>query len=172
MTPIGSPRVPSTVGSSLATPVTRNDAGPDDSALAARLASPRLLCLPAMPLPPLHATPAECPAAARAAFALRCRDDRQRAPFAGSCLCCRSCFVSSSVLSCECCFCCLLLVDSHPLRPIPTNLGLCLFAGILRALGPSLGPGRVNRPNVAQHIAWIFRRSRIACSGPVRISMF
>ena len=91
MTPIGSPRVPPTAGSSsLATPVTRNDAGPDDSALAARLASP------AMPpshaaATPLHATPAECPAAAIAAIALR----RQRAPFA---LCCRSCFVSSSVL--------------------------------------------------------------------------
>ena len=41
MTPIGSPRVPSTVGSSLVTPVAR-DAEPDDSAHAARLPTPAM----------------------------------------------------------------------------------------------------------------------------------
>ena len=55
MTPIGAPRVPSTVGSSLVTPVARNDAEPDDSSLAARLAIPASLAAAT----PLHATPAE-----------------------------------------------------------------------------------------------------------------
>ena len=39
VTPIGSPRVPSTVGSSLVTPVARDAVEPDDSAHAARCAS-------------------------------------------------------------------------------------------------------------------------------------
>ena len=58
MTPIGSPRVPSTVGSSLVTPVARNDAEPGDSALAARLTSPAMPASLAAATPS-HGTPAE-----------------------------------------------------------------------------------------------------------------
>ena len=58
MTPIGSPRVPSTVGSLLVTPVARDAAEPDDSAHAARLATPAMpASFAAATLP--HGTPAE-----------------------------------------------------------------------------------------------------------------
>ena len=56
--PIGSPRVPSTVGSSLVTPVVRDSAEPDDSTPAARLATPAMPASFADASPP-HATPAE-----------------------------------------------------------------------------------------------------------------
>ncbi|OLP89831.1 Kinesin-like protein KIF2A [Symbiodinium microadriaticum] len=58
MTPIGSPRVPSTVGSSLVMPVARDAAEPDDSAPAARLATPAVPAGCAAATPP-HAMPAE-----------------------------------------------------------------------------------------------------------------
>ena len=58
MTQIGSPPVPSTVVSSLETPVARNDAAPDDGAHTARLASPAIPASLAAATPS-HATPAE-----------------------------------------------------------------------------------------------------------------
>ena len=120
MTRIGSPRVPSTVGSSLVTPVARNDAEPDDSALAARLASP------AMRLPRLCIAASALCAATITGNAHHSQPHALAADRALPALPCFSARAASAATA----------RDSHLLRRISTT-------PILRAFGPSLGPGRV-----------------------------
>ncbi|CAE7624163.1 Clec16a [Symbiodinium sp. CCMP2592] len=130
-TPIGSPRVPSTVGSSLVTPVARDVVEPDDSAHASRCTAPAshaslarsaslLASLPAEDdqRAQHHATPLPCSAAA--AFATPGTMHAGMLPASAT----------ARLLP-------LLPAFSASAHPV-----LCPFAEIQRALGPSVRAGR------------------------------
>ena len=135
MIPIGSPRVPSTCGSSLVTPVARNDDS-DAGAHAACLASPATPACHAAAAPP-HAKPC-----------CRGRSECQRFPM------CRLCHVLLllSIAFCLHCLAFLRLLRMLPLllrttlfpRPTHTSLALSPSGGMLRAPEPSSGLGRTH----------------------------
>ena len=164
MFPISSPRVPSTCGSSLVTPVARTkklDAGAS-AACHASPATPRLPRLPAT-LPPRPRMPRLPPRSIRVPpqWLALCRDH-----ILPCCMCrlCHACLLATIAF----CLHCLLFLRLPPLllqvlrtlpfiRPILTSLALSTCVGIVRALGPSLGPGmtigdarlRTHRPRFA-----------------------
>ena len=133
--PIGSPRVPSTVGSSLVTPVARDVVEPDDSAHAARCASHASLARSAIAT--LLASPAE---------------DDQSAPLHVPLLPCTACAtpgtINASMPAADArplpAFSASAASAAHPFASLPTDFppALCPFVGTQRAPGPSLVPGQ------------------------------
>ena len=129
VTPIGSPRVPSTVGSSLVTPVARDAVEPDDSAHAARCASHASLARSANAT--LLASPAE---------------DDQSAPLHVPLLPCTASATLGTInastpaadaraLPALPAFSASAASAAHPFASFPS-------VGIQRAPGPYLGPGQ------------------------------
>ena len=124
-TPIGSPRVPSTVGSSLVTRAARDDVEPDDSAHAAPCAS--------------HASLAR---SANASLLASPAEDDQSAPMHVPLLPCTA-FATPGTMNAS-----LPAADTRPcFAPFfPPDRFLVLSSvpsrGIQRAPGPSLGPDR------------------------------
>ena len=137
-TPIGSPRVPSTVGSSLVTPVARDAVEPDESAHAARCAShaslarsanATLLASPAEDdqSAPLHVPLLPCPA-----FATPGTMNASMPAADARALPALPAFSASAASA------------AHPFASLPTDFppALCPFVGTQRAPGPSLVPGQ------------------------------
>ena len=136
-TPIGSPRVPSTVGSSLVTPVARDAVEPHESAHAARCASHASLArfanasLLASPAEDDESAPLHVPLLPCTAFATPGTINASMPAADARALPALPAFSASAASA------------AHPSASFPTDfcLVLCPFAGIQRAPGPCLGLG-------------------------------